>query len=214
MKQFESIFRGDFEKWINEKLVQKPSSIFLEMEEFAFKSKIPILSPVAGENLKFLVEVFQPSRILELGTGLGYSTAWMLASQLDLEIVTIDRNLEALNWAESFMKKLISNNQKVIYLKAHCLHYLREQENINSYDFIFVDCDKITYPEILEILVTKTSKNTKLVFDNVLWHGRLDPSLYTRPSDRAIQKFWEIVISKKLKRTLIPAGDGLLLIKL
>jgi caffeoyl-CoA O-methyltransferase len=213
MKTFESIFRGDFETWIDEKLIQRPNPVFFEMEDFALESKIPILSPMAGSVLKFLIEVFCPKKILELGTGLGYSTAWMFSTGLPLEILSLDRSPEALSGAEYFLNKLVGPNQTIQFLRTHCLHYIRDQHSFADYDFIFVDCDKVTYPEILENLLLKTKSGANLIFDNVLWHGRLDPKLYSRPSDIAIHKFWDQVNSLDNQRTLFPSGDGLLYIK-
>jgi predicted O-methyltransferase YrrM len=213
MKKFESIYVEGLETFINEKLTPRPFSIMKEMEDFAEKNKIPILSPATGAILKFLITVYKPKKILELGTGLGYSTAWMISSRISLEIDTIDRNARELKSAESFLTKLVSPMQKITFLHAHCLEFLKQTEKIPEYDFIFVDCDKICYPEILEILKTKSKPKTILAFDNVLWHARLDETKYTKPSDKAIQEFWKQVKATVSNSTLFPAGDGLLVIE-
>lgn len=211
MKKFESIYIDNFESFINDRLIDRPSPIFKEMEVFAANNNIPILSPSAGSILKFLCETYKPRKILELGTGLGYSTAWMLSANYALEIDTLDRNAKELKSATYFLEQIKTKEQNVNLIQSHCVEFLKKAEKLN-YDFIFIDCDKICYPEILEILKEKANLDTKLLFDNVLWHGRLDEAQYTKPSDRAIQNFWKIVEKKTYKKTLFAAGDGLLLL--
>lgn len=213
MKKLDGIFKEGFETWINENLIPRPSPIFYEIEQKAKEINIPILSPASGAILKFLIETLKPKRILELGTGLGYSTSWMLASDLSLHIDTIDRNPLCLEESKKFIDKIKSSSQKVEYLKTHGLLYLRNLDSFEIYDFIFIDFDKITYPELLELLLKKTNPKVQIVFDNVLWHGRLDPQIHNRPSDLSIQKLWSMIKERNLKYTLFPSGDGLLFIQ-
>lgn len=214
MKEFKSIYIDNLEEFINENLIERPSSIFLEMEKFGLENRIPILSPGAGSVLKFLIETNRPSKVLELGTGLGYSTAWMLASGLPLEITTIDRNDRELNSAKSFLDRILLPEQNVNYIHRWCVEYLKEIPDINDFSLIFIDCDKVAYPEILEYLIAEKKPGLKIIFDNVLWHGRLDEVLHTKPSDRAVQDFWKIIKSSSWKtKVLFPAGDGLILLE-
>ena len=212
MKKFESIYIDGLETFINERLTQRPFPILFEMEEFAKNNKIPILSPAAGSVLKFLISLLKPKKVLELGTGLGYSTSWMLSAGIPIEIYTLDRNARELKSAESFLNQIILETQKIHFVETHCLEFLKKTGDLHSFDLVFVDCDKICYPEILELLSQKTKPETHLLFDNVLWHGRLEESKHTKPSDKAIQDFCRQVQFRKLNYTLFPSGDGLLLI--
>jgi caffeoyl-CoA O-methyltransferase len=213
MKKFESIYIDGFESYINENLVKRPFPIMKEMEIFAEENKIPILSPAAGSILKFLISSRKPKTILELGTGLGYSTAWMLSAGIPIEIDTIDRNAKELKSADFFLARIKKSSQIVNYHNVHCIEFLKIAADLSKYDFVFVDCDKICYPEILTILIENKRMNTSLLFDNVLWHGRLRKELYSKPSDLAVQEFWDIIQKKNIYNTLFPAGDGLCLIE-
>lgn len=210
MKKFESIFKDGFEDYINERLVKRPFPYFLEIEDRAKKRNVPILSPAAGETLRFIVGQLQPKKILELGTGMGYSTVWMLSGLEDVHITTIERNEKLVNTSIELVTPHLLKTQKVEFLKMGCVEYLQNND-LSEFDLFFIDCDKIFYPEILELLKPLKKHGVSLLFDNVLWHGRLDPALYDRPSDRAIQKLWEMVFTLDWERTLFTAGDGLLL---
>jgi caffeoyl-CoA O-methyltransferase len=211
MKEFESIYKNNIEAKINEELVPRPNPIFLEMESFALEKKIPILSPSSGVVLKYLIQIYKPKKILELGTGLGYSTAWMISGNRNSEITTIDRNLREINRANIYLKNLYPETT-INFLNEWCLAYLERNENFFEYDFCFIDCDKITYPKILEILSEKTKKGTILVFDNVLWHARIFSEEFSKPSDLAMKEFWKQLKLKTSEYTLFAAADGLVLL--
>ncbi|MBL0265915.1 MAG: class I SAM-dependent methyltransferase [Leptospiraceae bacterium] len=212
MKKFESIYKEGLEAYINDNLILRPFPIFREMEAFALENKIPILSPAAGSILQLLFSLHKPMRVLELGTGLGYSTAWMLSSNISVEIVSLDRNAKELKSAKFFLNQIKKENQSVKLIQTHCIEFLK-QSDLTEYDMFFIDCDKICYPEILEILLEKCKAQAWLLFDNVLWHGRLEKEIYSKPSDRAIQDFWDLIKNKNLIYTLFAAADGLLLIE-
>ena len=209
MKEFESYYINDLEEKINSELICRPSNIFIEMEDFAKKEKIPILSPSTGSILNFLIKQINSKKILELGTGLGYSAAWILFSNNNLELDTIDRNLRELKRAEFFLEKLKYKN-KINFIRAHCLEYLEKINHLNEYDTIFIDCDKICYPDLIDIFLKKTKPKTYLLFDNVLWHGRLFDAEYNKPSDIAMKEFWK-KIKSNFSYQLFTNGDGLLL---
>ncbi len=211
MKEFESIYKNNIEAQINEELVPRPDSRFLEMESFALEKKIPILSPSSGVVLKYLTQIYKPKKILELGTGLGYSTAWMISGNRNSEITTIDRNLREIKRADVYLKTIYPET-RIDFVNEWCLAYLERNEDFFEYDFCFIDCDKITYPKILETLSVKTKKGTILVFDNVLWHARIFSDEFVKPSDMAMKEFWKQLKLKTSEYTIFAAADGLVLL--
>ncbi len=214
MKKFDSIYEGNLELFIHKNLTNRPSPIFYELEELAISMRVPILSPATGEVLQYIILKESPSQVLELGTGIGYSTLWMLSANIPMYVESWERNTACISTAEFYIKKLILENQNVVLKNFHILDKIKKTDSLENFDIIFIDCDKICYPDLLDVLPKKMKKNSILLFDNVLWHGRLNPLEHTRPSDKAIQKFWEKVSGEYNNRTLFPVGDGLLLIRL
>jgi caffeoyl-CoA O-methyltransferase len=212
MKKFSSIYKEDLEDWIQEKLTNRPSPLFLEVEAYALETRVPILSPATGEVLQYIVSKEKPKSILELGTGIGYSALWMLSSDLPLQITSWDRNPTCTQDAERFLSRYLKSYQSVHLETRLILETVRSLSNLEVYDCIFVDCDKVCYPELLSELPPKMKPNSLLLFDNVLWHGRLKRGVHNRPSDVSIQDFWDLVLSHHSRRTLFPVGDGLLLL--
>ena len=213
MKKFLSIYRDDLEDFIHSSLTSRPDGIFGFVENYAIKTRVPILSPATGEVLRFITNSLRPGRVLELGTGLGYSILWMLSTGLSISIDSWERNPECISRAGEFIEKFRRHGQEVNFRECHIMDTLRDA-TLQDYDLIFVDCDKICYPELLRILPFKVKKGAFLLFDNVLWHGRLKKGKFNRPSDLSMQEFWDLVSESYPRRTLFPVGDGLLLLQI
>ncbi len=213
VKEFSSIFTEGLEDWINFH-VERPSLIFTEIEKTAEKTRTPVISPSGGAALALLIRMIQPKRVLELGTGIGYSASWMFSSGVPFHLNSADRNAEALEIARNFLKKTAGKDQSFDLERIHILEKMKNIKTLTEYDLIFIDCDKICYPELLSICMEKCRPGASIVFDNALWHGRVFPEIHTKPSDRAVQEFWTKTSEIKAKKTLIPAGDGLLLLEL
>ncbi len=210
MKEFQSIYKENFEEQINS-LIKRPSPIFYEMEEYGKQNKIPFLSIASAQCLNYIIKSENPNSILELGTGIGYSTIWMLEAKKNLVLTTIDRNEKEIIHA----KKILTVNYpdaKLQFLNQDILEYLRKAENLFEFDFIFIDHDKVDYPEAFEICKKKCKPKTILVFDNMIWHGRIFLENTNKPSDLAIKKIWSEL--QNYEYEFFSSGDGLVKIRL
>ena len=76
------------------------------MEEFAQNNHVSIVLPEVGQLLNLLVNLKKPKKVLEIGTGIGYSTIWM-ARALDEngKITTIELLPKRYEIALSNLKK-------------------------------------------------------------------------------------------------------------
>ncbi|PJZ59230.1 O-methyltransferase [Leptospira barantonii] len=211
-----SVFLNGLEEHIDNELVPRPIDILFQMEEDAAALGVPVLTPASGSVLRFLVESEQPEEILELGTGYGISLFWMASGlKRAAKIISLEREIDYIGRVRSYLEKHPFGDLDIHLLKTHCLQYLKDADedpkaNWNG-KFVFIDCDKVLYPEIFRIL--KRLQPDVAVFDNVLWHGRIfDPSRQA-PSDKSVREFWDEVRSSDLSYTLFPVGDGLLQIR-
>ncbi|PJZ45984.1 O-methyltransferase [Leptospira brenneri] len=212
MKPRPSIFIPELESYIDSSLVYKPNPVFSEMETYAKEKNIPIVTAATGGVLSHLVSLVEPKQVLELGTGLGYSTLWMAVGSLNSQFVTVDRHEAQAALLDEYAKKMgIWEQIRVKRVTASVLEYLqREQDEWIQSDLFFVDCDKITYPEIFRILWKEARPGSYFLFDNMLWHGRVLSPDPQKPSDLAVMTLWDEVKSQVSRYTLYPVGDGLL----
>jgi caffeoyl-CoA O-methyltransferase len=79
-----------------------------------------------------------------------------------------------------------------------------------SFDFVFIDADKESYPHYLEAALRIANPGALIVADNALYHGRvLDPQDGSEPA-RALREFnRRVMTDSRLTSAILPAYDGL-----
>lgn len=88
-----------------EKLINDRSPLLTEMEAFARVHHVPIMDLTGSEVLLSLLAMQRPTRILEVGTAIGYSAIRMAELLPDAEIVTIERNARRFEEATGFINR-------------------------------------------------------------------------------------------------------------
>jgi caffeoyl-CoA O-methyltransferase len=161
-----------------------------------------------GGFLKLLVRMTGAKRVLEIGTFTGYSSL-CFAEGLPSNgtVVTCDLDPDATSIAREFWKK--SPHGKKITLKlGPALTTLKSLKG--PFDLVFIDADKLNYPNYWEACLPKVRSGGLIVVDNVLWSGRvLGPKDET---DRAIVKFnKKIQKDSRVELVMLSVRDGMTL---
>ncbi len=169
--------------------------------------------PEQAQFLAWLAGVAGASRILELGTFTGYMSLWFaLALPENGRVTTIDIQDQSVAigrkfWGQAGMLKRIE------FLMGSASGYLDGfQENNRFFDLVYVDADKPNYPDYLEKLVPLLPDGGLLIFDNVLWGGKVaDPGI-NDPETEALRTIaTRLHKDPRFQTSMIPVGDGLLL---
>ena len=190
---------------------KETNKLLLEMEEFAEKNKVPILSQDSARLMELLIQMHKPERVLELGTAIAYTTI-RIAGNLKKggKIHTIEFSEDNEKLAKAYVKKSgLSKKIKLLFGDAKkVMPTLRKK-----YDFIFLDADKEDYLALFEHAMKLLKKNGVLFVDNLLWHGYAAsnevPEKY-KTSTKFIRDFNKVFMDHpQLKTTLVPVGDGI-----
>lgn len=169
---------------------------------------------VQGRFLAMLSAMIRPARVLEIGTFTGYSTI-CLASGLQTggRIKTIEINEELVERnAERF--RLAGFADRIEQICGNALDILPGLEP--TYDLIYLDADKINYPQYFSLVRALLAPEAWWIVDNVLWNGKV---FDLKPEDMdvdtaAIARFNEMVrMDHELEKVMIPLRDGLYLIR-
>ncbi|HWW85719.1 MAG TPA: O-methyltransferase [Vicinamibacterales bacterium] len=173
---------------------------------------LPLVDAEVGALLQVLATAISASRILEIGTAIGYSGIWMgraLPANGMLLTMEIDpaRAREAReNFAAAGLTDRISvivGDSKMLIAKV-----------AGPFDLIFQDGDKRLYEPLLDDLVARLRPGGLLVTDNVLWDGEVVPGFKSTPTHnvddtRAIAAYNERIASHpQLLTTIVPLRDG------
>lgn len=144
-----------------------------------------------GMLLQMLIQMNKCKRVLELGTFAAYSTMWLArALPDDGYILTIEgRDTHAALGQENIDNaKLPQTVELKVGRAADILRAL--PSSTEAFDFIFVDADKQSYPEYLELGLDLSHSGTVIVLDNVIRAGDiLDPENH-KPSIEGIREMY------------------------
>ena len=166
-----------------------------------------------GAFLGMISKLMKPTRVVEIGTFMGYSTI-CLAQGLteDGEIITIDNNPEIEKIAGEYFKE--AGLDHVVNLRiGDALDILPSLEG--PFDLAFIDADKENYTQYYELLVDKISPGGLILADNTLWYGRvIDPEAFGDRETASIRDFnRHILEDPRVENILLPFRDGLTIIR-
>src|SRR5690606_24121385 len=190
---------------------QVNDQLILEMEDYAVKHNIPILSWQSAEFMEQLIVLLKPESVLEIGTAIAYTTIRIARFLKKHGIIhTIEKISENIKIAEKFIKKSgVAEKIKI---------YPGEADDImpgleKKYDLIFLDADKNDYKKLFDHSLTLLRSGGVIFVDNLLWHGyaaaKRVPASY-KNSTRHIKDFNTMFMNhKSLKSSIIPIGDGI-----
>jgi predicted O-methyltransferase YrrM len=166
--------------------------------------------PLQGRLLAMLCGMQAAQKVLEIGTYTGYS-ALCLAEGLAPggEIHTLEANEELAPLAQRYFEEAGL---------AHCIQqHLGDAKEIiprlqGPWDLVFIDADKVSYPEYWALIRPKLAPKGLLVADNVLWNGKVgDPAAQDKQT-AALRRFNQAVAeAEELEKLILPFRDGLLL---
>ncbi len=163
-----------------------------------------------GTLLRFFVQLIQPKRVLEVGTFTGYSTL-MMAQDLPAEgeILTLEMNPRYQKVSKSFFS-LPDYEKKIFQIMGNALEVIPKIEGV--FDLIYLDADKVNYPEYYHLLKEKLDETGYLLIDNVLWGGGvLDHK--EKKAEAIHQMNSDITEDHDVEQVMLPVRDGLTILR-
>lgn len=173
---------------------------------------LPLVDAGVGALLRVLATSVGASRILEIGTAIGYSGIW-LAGALPAGGMLVTMELDedrAREARENFARAGVSDRVSVVVGDAQ----LKIAKVSGPFDLIFQDGSKKLYTPLLDRLVALLRPGGLLVTDNVLWSGEVVPGFTNAPrknseETRAIIEYNERVATHpQLITSIVPLRDG------
>jgi len=130
--------------------------------------------PKYAQLLFRLVNHFQPKQVIELGTSLGISTAYLASANSKIKVITIEGAPEVANEAKQHFNQLQLKNieQLTGNFDAVLPHILATTEKI---DFVFFDGNHRKQPTLsyFEQCLKKSHNNSVFVFDDIYWSAEM-----------------------------------------
>ncbi|EEF48121.1 o-methyltransferase, putative [Ricinus communis] len=132
-------------------------------------------SPDAGQLIALLLQLVNAKKTIEVGVFTGYSLLLTaLSIPEDGKITAIDVNRETYDIGLPIIRKA-GVEHKIDFMESEALpvldKLLKDHGNEGSFDFAFVDADKINYWNYHERLLKLLKVGGIVVYDNTLWGG-------------------------------------------
>ncbi len=187
-----------------------------KIKQKALEDHIPIIMDDTLEVVAKILQEVKPSRILEIGTAVGYS-AICFSEYLkeDGRIDTIEREEERAKQARENIKKVEVENKIQIY-EGDAVEILPTLQG--SYDVVFIDAAKGKYPFFLEQALRMSHQGTVIIADNVLYKGYVMSDYNKHKQRTAVRNLREYIANitndTNLETEILEVGDGIAISKI
>jgi predicted O-methyltransferase YrrM len=183
-----------------------------EMEARAEAEGFPIISRAVGRLLELQTRAIGGRRVIELGSGFGYSAYWFArAVGQGGEVICTEENTELIGDAERYLSRA-GLWDRVAYHATDGLEVLSGMDG--EFDVVYVDTHKFQYPDAWRAASRRIRVGGVYLCDNVLWRGMVprgeDDTVFPGWPD-AIREHNRLVVSDpNWVSHLDPTRDGVM----
>jgi caffeoyl-CoA O-methyltransferase len=172
------------------------------------------IAPEQGTLMSLLVRAIGARQAIEIGTFTGYSGLCIARGlPADGHLLCCDINEEWTSIARRYWQRAGLADRIELRL-GPAVETLRALPASTTFDFAFIDAEKVSYRAYYEALLPRLRPNGLIVFDNVLWMGQvLDRN---SPSDdtRALQALNDFIAADdRVQAVMISVSDGLTIVR-
>ena len=170
----------------------------------------PVL-PGSGAVLRLLAAAAQAKAVVEIGTGAGVGSLYLLRGMPEEGVLTtIDVEIEHQRAAKDAFSEEGLRSTRTRTISGRALDVLPRLTD-GGYDLVFVDADKESYPAYVEQALRLLRPGGVLAIDNALWHDRVADPARRDEVTTVIREVGRMVRDDaRLLPAMIPSGDGLL----
>ena len=192
---------------------QHDDPVLTEMEERAAELRFPIVGRAVGRFLELQARAVGARRVVELGSGYGYSAYWFArAVGDDGEVVCTDADPGNAELAEGYLRRA-GLWSRVRYRVGDALEGLAAVDG--ELDVVYCDIDKDGYPAAWAAAAERIRLGGLFLCDNVLWDGRVaglgDPEPERdRVTGDIVAMSRAVATDPRYVSAIVPVRDGVL----
>ena len=193
-------------KYLENNIPERPP-ILREMEDNAAENNFPIIGPLVGRYLYQTAHMMKARKILELGSGFGYSAFWFsLAIKGKGHITMTDTSASNKRTAFDYFKR--AGLQTQFDFKVG--DALKSIKNIDGpFDIILNDIDKVDYPKTIDLAATRLKKGGLFITDNIIWSGKVCDKKQDADTKAIVEFTEKLYQDSRFFTTVMPIRDGI-----
>ena len=180
-----------------------------DLEKYAKENNVPIMLKSGIDYLTKYIKDNNIKNILEIGSAIGYSAIKMALVNSDINVTTIERDVNMYNEALKNIKSFnLSDQIKIIKNDA------LDVDINDKFDLIFIDAAKSQYIKFFEKYKHNLKDDGVIVTDNLDFHGLvLDDSNCGRNTKQLVRKIRTYIDflknNEEFHTEFISLGDGI-----
>ena len=149
------------------------------------------VSPNQGKLLMFMAQMMGARRILEIGTLGGYSTIWLARGLADGgRLITLEADPKHADVA----RKNIARAGLADSVEVRLGRAIDTLPGLDGpFDLIFIDADKVSYPEYLEWSIRLSRAGSVMIADNVVRKGAVIDADSSDQNVQGVRRFNELL---------------------
>jgi caffeoyl-CoA O-methyltransferase len=182
--------------------------VLAEMERLGAGRNFPIVGPQVGRLLEIAARSAGAKRVIELGSGFGYSAYWFLrAVGRDGTVLLTEGSEERAKEADAFLTRGgFAGRYRIEVGDALAVADAVEP----PFDVVFCDINKHDYPKALPVARRLLRPGGLFITDNMLWDGRvIAPGAYDPTTQGVLDLTRALYAAADFATTLVPMRDGL-----
>ncbi len=202
-------------EYINSKY-KPPFDILVPFRNVGERDGVPVIRKETETVLTMLLDLARPKKIFEIGTAIGYSTAFFALSCPEAEVVSVEKDENAYRAAELNMKNAGVSDRVRLYLgDGQEVAVKLKEEGEGGFDFVFIDAGKSHYRRFLDSVLEISADRALIVSDNILEHGmtasdEYDPKNKHKTNVLNMRAYINhLMRDEHFRTTLLSSGDGL-----
>ena len=202
------------EAYMESRLERFDEPVVLEMEAAAQASNFPIVGRNVGVTLEILARSVRARRVVELGSGFGYSAYWFsraVGPEGELHLTDGDPDNE--RKARDYLGRAGLWDP----IRYHVGDAIASLEALDGeFDVVYCDIDKDGYPDAWRAARDRVRVGGLYICDNSLWYGRVtgaEPveSEWERRTTAAVIEHNQLAADdERYVSTIVPTRDGVL----
>ena len=182
--------------------------VLLEMEAEGRERGFPIVGRNVGVTLEVLARSVGARRVMELGSGFGYSAYWFgRAVGAGGEVHATDGDPDNAAKAEGYLSRA-GLWDRVHYHVGDAVEQMASLDG--EFDIVYDDIDKHGYPDAWRAARERIRVGGLYICDNVLWSGRVFDDEPDRDTAAILEHNRLIADDERFVSTIVPTRDGVI----
>jgi len=189
----------------------------LRLETAKHRAGVMMGDPIEAAMFKVMLPAMAAKNIIEVGVFTGYTTLVMAqaagpgAKVVALDVTDAYPSIGKPFWKEAGVEDRIDLR---IAPAKESLQKMLDQGLQGTFDFAFIDADKVGYMDYYELLLQLLRKDGIIAIDNVLWSGKVYDESITDDDTVALRKLAEFVqADDRVEHAMLPFADGITMVR-